>query len=206
MIWNWIRSCSLKEILHMYLLHFYWGILMMFGLSAARHSPRGRPSNRLTFTMTPTSLRLKRVKTKVNTSLIDWLVEINCIFKDILWIVKNASTVIHLHISSYAYMHQQVLFYSNNLDFFCLLVFFTSFQKPSSQIKPNIFFNHHLTARMVTLSLTHWFNHVTDFYFKHYRVTLENCDLETWPDQHLKNLTNFDISDHFYNFLQSIRF
>ena len=51
-IWNWIRSCSLKEILHTYLLHFYWGILMMFGLSA-RHSPRGRPSNWPSMTPTP---------------------------------------------------------------------------------------------------------------------------------------------------------
>ena len=51
-IWNWIRSCPLKEILHTYLLHFYWGILMMFGLSA-RHSPRGRPSNWPSMTPTP---------------------------------------------------------------------------------------------------------------------------------------------------------
>ena len=35
-----------------YLLHFYWGILMMFGLSA-RHSPRGRPSNWPSMTPTP---------------------------------------------------------------------------------------------------------------------------------------------------------
>ena len=42
-IWNWIRSCSFTNDL-------LWGILL-FGWSAARHPP-GRPSNRLTFTMT----------------------------------------------------------------------------------------------------------------------------------------------------------
>ena len=105
LIWNWIRSCSSINSPMI----CYEEFCCLVGAQPAT-PPRGRPSNRLTFTMTPTSLRLKRVKTKVNTSLIDWLIEIA-----ILWIVKNANTVIHLHISSYAYMHQQVLFYSNNL-------------------------------------------------------------------------------------------
>ena len=70
-IWNWIRSCSLKEILHTYLLHFYWGILMMFGLSA-RHSPRGRPSNRLTFYDPNSASKGWRQRSTVHW-LIDWL-------------------------------------------------------------------------------------------------------------------------------------
>ena len=97
----------------------------------------------------------------------------------------------------------------------------SSVVQPKSQLGPFLAVHNSSIGDLVTHALTHW---LTNFYFRHYRVTLETCDLwdiwsewwgnMTWPSfwQFFTILTIFDIFwqfstistilDIFYNFWQ----
>ena len=75
LIWNWIRSSkSCSSINSPMICYDVW-------FERGQPLPPGRPSNRLTFTMTPTWLRLKKGEDK-GQHFIDWLIYWNVLYEN----------------------------------------------------------------------------------------------------------------------------